>query len=115
MKIRIYETDFEGHPVEYTGEFFAGKNATDIVEQMKMNPFTGSLKPLDFMRQVLDSNGQKEAALPENENAAAVAFLQRLTATGFAKFELDDGELDMDHPAPFCPDGEKGVPFPEKH
>lgn len=100
MKIRIHETDFEGHPVECTGEFFTGKNALDIVEQMKMNPFTASLKPVEFMRQVLDFNGQSEFELPEDPDAAAVAFLQRLTATRFAKFELEDFELNVDHPAP---------------
>ena len=114
MKIRIHETDFEGTPVECTGEFLTGKTALDIVEQMKMNPFSGSLTPLTFMRQTLDFISQKEFVLPDNPETAAVAFLQRLSATGFAKFELDEGELDVDHPAPFYPDGEKGVPFPGK-
>ncbi len=39
MKIRIYETDFEGNPVECTGEYFSGRTALDIVNAMKMNPF----------------------------------------------------------------------------
>ena len=46
MKIRIYETDFEGNPVECTGEYFSGKTALDIVNAMKMNPFQASLTPL---------------------------------------------------------------------
>jgi len=101
MKIRIHETDFEGHPVECTGEFYFGKTALDIVEQMKMNPFTGSMSPIAFMRQIFDANGQREFTLPEDDQEkAAVLFLQRLTATGFAKYELDDGELDVEHPLP---------------
>lgn len=98
MKIRIHETDFEGAPVECTGEFFTGNTALDIVEQMKMNPFTGSLTPLAFMRQTLEFIKQKEFALPDDSEMAAVAFLQRLTATGFARYELDDGEFDDTHP-----------------
>ena len=50
----------------------------------------------------------EDFALPEDEPAkAAQAFLQRLTALGFAHYEIDEGELDADHPA------EAGEP-PEK-
>jgi hypothetical protein len=108
MKIRIHDTDFDGNPVECTGEFFRGATALDIVIGMKMNPFNSHLEPLAFMRQTLSFIGQKDFALPEDEPAkAAQAFLQRLTALGFAHYEIDDGELDADHPA------ETGVP-PEK-
>ncbi|MEG2074947.1 MAG: hypothetical protein RRY34_00470 [Victivallaceae bacterium] len=95
MKIRIHETDFEGNPVECTGEFFIGKTALDIVEGMKMNPFTGSLTPLTFMRQTLDFIGQENFALPTEPETAATAFLQRLTALGFAHYELDEGEISI--------------------
>lgn len=107
MKIRIYETDFEGNPVECTGDFFSGATALDIVNAMKMNPFNSHLEPLAFMRQTLGFIGQKDFALPDEPEKAAQAFLQRLTALGFAHYEIDDGELDADHPA------EAGVP-PEK-
>ena len=107
MKIRIHDTDFDGHPVECTGEFFTGATALDIVTGMKMNPFNSHLEPLAFMRQTLDFIGQKDFALPDDPEKAAQAFLQRLTALGFAHYEIDDGELDADHPA------EAGVP-PEK-
>lgn len=101
MKIRIHETDFDGHPVECTGEFFTGQTALDIVEQMKMNPFTGSLKPVVFMRLVLDFNGQRDFPLPgEDEEKAAIVFLQRLTALGYAEYELEEHELDTGHPLP---------------
>ena len=53
MKIRIYETDFEGNPVECTGEYFSGATALDIVNAMKMNPFQASRTPLEFMRWML--------------------------------------------------------------
>ena len=39
MKIRIHETDFEGRPLDCSGEFFSGKTALDIVERMSINPF----------------------------------------------------------------------------
>ena len=39
MKVRIHETDFDGNPVAYTGEYYVGANATEIVEAMKKNPF----------------------------------------------------------------------------
>ena len=97
MKIRIYETDFEGHPVECTGEFFSGPTALAIVEAMKMNPFTAGLEPRFFMRQVLDRIGQRDFELPGPPEKAAVEFLQRLTALGFAGYELEPGEVDLSH------------------
>ncbi len=39
MKNRIYETDFDGNPVECTGDFFSGTTALDIVNVM--NPLLG--------------------------------------------------------------------------
>ena len=95
MKIRIYETDFEGHPVECTGEFFSGPTALAIVEAMKMNPFTASLEPLDFMRRTLDRIGQPDFELPGPPEKAAVVFLQRLTALGYAGYELEPDEVDL--------------------
>jgi len=99
MKIRIHDTDFDGNPVECTGEFFRGATALDIVVGMKMNPFNSHLEPLAFMRQTLGFIGQEDYALPDEPEKAAQAFLQRLTALGFAHYEIDDGELDTDHPA----------------
>lgn len=107
MKIRIHDTDFDGNPVGCTGEFFRGATALDIVVSMKMNPFNSHLEPLAFMRQTLSFIGQKDFSLPDEPAKAAQAFLQRLTVLGFAHYEIDDGELDADHPA------EAGVP-PEK-
>ena len=93
MKIRIYETDFDGHPVECTGEYFFGPTALGIVEAMKMNPFTASLDPLAFMRRILDGIGQADFKLAGPPEKAAVAFLQRLTALNFAGYEPEVEEL----------------------
>ena len=93
MKIRIYETDFEGHPVECTGEFFFGPSAIAIVEAMKMSPFTASLDPLVFMRRVLDGIGQADFELTGPPEKAAIVFLQRLTALNFAGYELEEDEV----------------------
>ena len=98
MKIRIYETDFEGNPVECTGEYFSGKTALDIVNAMKMNPFQAGLKPLDFMRWMLASIGQEKFALPDDEGKAALLFLQRLTTLGYATFVLDANEISAEQP-----------------
>ena len=97
MKIRIHETDFEGHPLDCSGEFFSGKTALDIVERMSMNPFQSHLTPNGFMAEMLAAIGQKAFPLPEDLETAAIAFLQRLTALGYAKFELDDGEFVTQH------------------
>ena len=97
MKIRIYETDFEGHPLDCSGEFFSGKTALDIVERMSMNPFQSHLTPHGFMAEMLAAIGQKDFQLPEDPGKAAIAFLQRLTALGYANFELDDGEFLVQH------------------
>ena len=95
MRIRIYETDFEGHPVECTGEFFSGPSALAIVEAMKMSPFTASLDPLAFMRRVLDGIGQADFELTGPPEKAAIVFLQRLTALNFAGYELEPDELEI--------------------
>ena len=103
MKIRIHETDFEGHPVDCTGEFFFGSTAIAVVEEMKMNPFQNHLTVHDFMAQLLATIGEKEFSLPEDPETAALAFLQKLTALGYAEFALDDGELDTQHPIAASP------------
>ncbi len=98
MKIRIYETDFEGRPVDCTGEFFSGPTALDVVEGMTLNPFQSHLTPHKFMEQTLATIGEKEFSLPEDPEKAAQAFLQKLTALGYAEFILDDGELEICRP-----------------
>ena len=103
MKIRIYETDFDGRPVDCSGEYFSGKTALDIVEGMTMNPFQSHLTPHKFMGQTLATIGEKEFSLPEDPETAALAFLQKLTALGFAEFTLDEGELDTQHPIATSP------------
>lgn len=90
MKIRIYETDFEGHPVEYTGEFFSGPSALAIVESMKMDPFNASLEPVKYMQNVLKSIGQKKTVLPIIPEQAAEIFLQCLAKNRYACFVDDD-------------------------
>ena len=103
MKIRIHETDFEGHPLDCSGEFFSGKTALDIVERMSMNPFQSHLTPHGFMAEMLAAIGQKAFPLPDDLEKAAIAFLQRLTALGYAEFALDKGELDTQHPIAASP------------
>ena len=93
MRIRIFETDYEGNPVAFTGEYFAGPTALAIVETMKMNPFTASLDPMDFMRNLLDRIGQQKFELTGPPEKAAVVFLQRLTALGYAGYELEQDEM----------------------
>ena len=114
MKIRIYETDFEGNPVECTGEYFSGATALDIVNAMKMNPFQASRTPLEFMRWMLASIGQEKFALPDDEEKASLLFLQRLTTLGYARFEPDANEVDTEHPMPPMPRiPKKQVPSPK--
>ncbi len=114
MKIRIYETDFEGNPVECTGDFFSGATALDILNAMKMNPFQASQTPLNFMRWMLASIGQEKFALPDDEEKASLLFLQRLTTLGYARFEPDANEVDTEHPMPPMPRiPKKQVPSPK--
>ena len=49
------------------------------------------------MGQLLATIGEKEFSLPEEPEKAAVAFLQKLTALGYAEFVIDEGELDTQH------------------
>ena len=97
MKIRIYDTDFEGNAVGCTGDYFSGPSAIAVVESMKMNPFQNHLTVHEFMGQLLDRIGEKEFSLSKDPKEAALAFLQKLTALGYAKFELDDGEFITQH------------------
>ena len=103
MKIRIHETDFEGRPLDCSGEFFSGKTALDVIEGMSMNPFQSHLTPHGFMEQTLATIGEKEFSLPEDPETAALAFLQKLTALGYAEFAIDKGELDTQHPIAASP------------
>ena len=103
MKIRIYETDFDGRPVDCSGEYFSGKTALDVVEGMTLNPFQSHLTPHGFMAEMLAAIGQKAFPLPDDLEKAAIAFLQRLTALGYAEFALDKGELDTQHPIAASP------------
>ena len=103
MKIRIYETDFDGRPVECSGEYFSGKTALDVVEGMTLNPFQSHLTPHKFMEPTLATIGEKSFSLPEDPETAALAFLQKLTALGYAEFAIDKGELDTQHPIAASP------------
>lgn len=90
MKVRINETGMSGKPVHDSGEVLEGKNYLEIVYGMKLSPFTVSLEPLAYMRDVLDRAGQSGFVLPDEPEAAAQAFLLKLAATGFAQFIEDD-------------------------
>ena len=67
MKIRIHETDIDGTPVAYTGEYFEGANATEIVEAMKKNPFQIDLTVEEYMRKILDKIGKADYVLTEDD------------------------------------------------
>jgi len=85
MKIRIHETDFDGKPVAFTGEYFEGANATEIVEAMKMNPFQIDLTVEEYMRKILDKIGQQAYILTEDD--APLEFLNLLAKLNYASFE----------------------------
>ena len=59
------------------------------------------------MEQTLATIGEKEFSLPEDPETTALAFLQKLTALGFAEFAIDKGELDTQHPLTASP-GDNG-------
>ena len=85
MKNRIHETDFDGKPVAFTGEYYVGANATEIVEAMKMNPFQIDLTVEEYMRKILDKIGQKDFVLTEDD--APLEFLNLLAKLNYASFE----------------------------
>ena len=114
MKIRITKQTLKAIPSNAPGEYFSGKTALDIVNAMKMNPFQAGLKPLDFMRWMLASIGQEKFDLPDDEGKAALLFLQRLTTLGYATFELDADEVDLEHPIPPMQENPKKQVFPAR-
>ena len=81
---------------------------------MKMNPFQASLTPVDFMRWMLAGIGQEKFALPDDKEKAALLFLQRLTTLGYATFELDADEVDLEHPIPPMQENLKKQVFPAR-
>jgi len=85
MKIQIHETDFDGKPVAFTGEYIEGANATEIVEAMKMNPFQIDLTVEEYMRKILDKIGQQAYILTEDD--APLEFLNLLAKLNYASFE----------------------------
>ena len=70
---------------------------------MTLNPFQSHLTPIEFMEQTLTTIGDKEFSLPEDPETEALAFLQKLTALGYAEFAIDKGELDTQHPIAASP------------
>ena len=107
MIIRIHCTDPDGRPVECTGDWFAGRNALEIVEGMMLHPFTTETATVPYMVRVLASIGLGEPELPTDPGEAANAFLERLLASGYAAWET---EADFEK---FGGKPETG-PFPEK-
>jgi len=57
---------------------------------MKIAPFTVTLEPLPYMRDVLARTGNPDFPLPEEPEAAAKAFLLKLASSGFVQFLEDD-------------------------
>lgn len=90
MKIRVNETGLNGKPIHDSGEILTGESHLDIVEGMKIAPFTVTLEPLPYMRDVLVRTGNPDFPLPEEPEAAAKAFLLKLAASGFVQFLEDD-------------------------
>jgi hypothetical protein len=90
MKVRVNETDLNGKPIHDSGEILTGESHLDIVEGMKIAPFTVNLEPLPYMRDVLARTGNPDFQLPEEPEAAAKAFLLKLASSGFVQFLEDD-------------------------
>ena len=90
MKVRVNETDLNGKPIYDSGEILSGESHLDIVEGMKIAPFTVTLEPLPYMRDVLARTGNPDFQLPEEPEAAARAFLLKLASSGFVQFLEDD-------------------------
>ena len=90
MKVRINETDLNGKPIHDSGEILNGETHLDIVDGMKMSPFTAGLEPLAYMRDVLARRGNPGFPLPDEPEAAAKAFLLKLAATGLVQFLEND-------------------------
>lgn len=85
MKVRIHEIDIDGTPVAYTGEYFEGANATEIVEAMKKNPFQIDLTVEEYMRKILVKIGKADYVLTEDD--APLEFLNLLAKLNYASFE----------------------------
>jgi len=89
MRVRFFETDYDGIPVPCSGDYFSGNNASEIVEKMKMNPFQGSMSVKDFIMDMLARTGIGNAGLPEDENFLAEWFIGLMVKNGYAEYTED--------------------------
>ena len=85
MLILLRDTDLDGQPIIGSGLLIPGETALEIVQKMQAtSPFNDG--DLDgYMRRVLDAAGDEES-LPEDEEPAARAFLERLARHGLVEF-----------------------------
>ncbi len=106
MKVRVNECGCDGKPVAESGEVLEGASHLDIVEGMKLSPFTAGVETRPYMEEVLRNIKQEGFALPDGAEAAAQSFLLKLASLGYVQFVADGPpNVDADGEAPPCMKG----------
>ena len=86
IKVQIHPATVEGKPLPGTGEIISGKNASEIIEAMKLqSPFTACLTEREYINGVLG----KIMSDDELVYIDATEFLTKLAEKGFISFLPD--------------------------
>lgn len=92
MKIRIHPETTEGKPITGDGVELVGTSAAEVVELMRLQtPFSAALPLAAYRDEVLlHVEGPERKPLPNDAEAANVAFLTRLAQAGRLEFLPED-------------------------
>ena len=92
VKVQIHPATVEGKPLPGSGEIISGKNASEIVEAMKLqSPFTACLTEREYIDGVLG----KIMSDDEWGYIDATEFLTKLAEKGFISFLPDNEPLSV--------------------
>ncbi len=105
VKVQIHPATVEGKPLPGSGEIISGKNASEIVEAMKLqSPFTACLTE----REYIDNVFSKIMENGESTELDATEFLTKLAEKGFISF-LPENVTDMPPESEVTPCADKQV------
>ena len=83
LKVQIHPATVEGKPLPGSGEIVSGRNASEIIEAMKLqSPFTACLTEREYIAGVLG----KIMPYEESTELDATEFLTKLAERGFLSF-----------------------------
>ena len=92
LKVQIHPATVEGKPLPGSGEIHSGRNASEVIEAMKLqSSFTACLPEREYIDGILGK------IMPDEEltELDATEFLTKLAEKGFISFLTDDEPLSV--------------------